>query len=125
METLIIERGQIVVPAPIRKRYRLSKRSTDPFRIVLLELFSLACRERGEGEDVAAVRHTIFKQSGIRILWEVEGPPLLAAGRIKACYRLSTADAIFAACALREKCIYNSEHEPLSRPIEVENSPYP
>ena len=67
--------------------------------LVLLETYYITLQE--QPEDVADKRYALLKQLPATILWEVDEPTLLTAGRFKAYHRLSLADAIIAAFAQR------------------------
>lgn len=73
-----------------------------PF-LALLETYYITWRE--EGEDVADQRYALLKQLPAEILWAVDEPTLLTAGRFKATHRLSLADALTAAFAARRDAV--------------------
>lgn len=93
--------------------------------IVLLESYYITLRERSK--DVAEERYALLKQLPSKILWEVDEPILLAAGRFKANFSLSLADATIAAFAWRENAILvhkDPELEALLDSVAQEILPY-
>jgi predicted nucleic acid-binding protein len=92
---------------------------------VLLETYYITLQE--QTEDVADKRYALLKQLPATILWEIDEPTLLTAGRFKAHHRLSLADAIIAAFALRQGAILvhkDPEFESLAGTVEQEFLPY-
>jgi predicted nucleic acid-binding protein len=92
---------------------------------VLLEAYYITKQERDQAE--ADHRYALMKQLPVTILWQMEEPVLLTAGRIKAAYRLSFADAIIAAFAIQHKAVLlhkDPEFEPLANEILLEALPY-
>ena len=88
-----------------------------PF-IVLLEVYYISLREKGE--DIADKRYALLMSLGAEPLWDVDEPTLLTAGRFKALYRLSLADALIAALAKRKGAILvhkDPEYEVLSKEV--------
>lgn len=95
-----------------------------PF-MTLLEIYYIALREHSE--DIADIRYAILKHSGATILWDVDEPLLLTAGRLKASYRLSLADALIAALAMRHQAVLvhkDPEMEALADLLQLETLPY-
>ncbi len=93
--------------------------------LVLLETYYITLQE--QSEDVADKRYALLKQLPATILWEVDEPTLLIAGRFKAYHRLSLADAIIAAFAQRQGAILvhkDPELEALAEFVEQEVLPY-
>jgi predicted nucleic acid-binding protein len=93
--------------------------------LVLLETYYITLQK--QPEDVADKRYALLKQLPATILWEVDEPTLLAAGRFKAYHRLSLADVIIAAFAQRQGAILvhkDPELEPLMEFVEQEVLPY-
>lgn len=66
-----------------------------PF-LVLLEVYYVTLREKGE--TVANIRYAIMKNLK-KIIWEIDEPTLLQAGKFKGTYNISLADAMIAAFA--------------------------
>jgi predicted nucleic acid-binding protein len=66
----------------------------------LLEVYYITQQERGQTE--AERRHALLKSLPVTFLWQIDEPMLLTAARLKASYRLSLADTIIAACAIRQ-----------------------
>ena len=73
-----------------------------PF-LVLLETFYITLQE--QPEDVAEKRYALLKQLPVTFLGQMDEPILLAAGRFKARFRISLADAIIAAFAVSQEAI--------------------
>jgi predicted nucleic acid-binding protein len=93
--------------------------------LVLLETYYITLQE--QPEDVADKRYALLKQLPATILWEVDEPTLLTAGRFKAYHRLSLADAIIAAFAQSHGAILvhkDPELEALAESFEQEVLPY-
>jgi predicted nucleic acid-binding protein len=93
--------------------------------LVLLETYYITLQE--QPEDVADKRYALLKQLPATILWEVDEPTLLTAGRFKAYHHLSLADAIIAAFAQRQGAILihkDPELEALAKSVEQEVLPY-
>ena len=93
--------------------------------LVLLETYYITLQE--QPEDVADKRYALLKQLPATILWEVDEPTLLTAGRFKAHHRLSLADAIIAAFAQRQGAILvhkDPELESLTEFVQQEVLPY-
>ena len=93
--------------------------------LVLLETYYITLQERPE--DVADKRYALLKQLPLTILWEVDEPTLLTAGRFKAFHRLSLADAIIAAFAQRQEAVLvhkDPELEALAESVEQDVLPY-
>ena len=95
-----------------------------PF-IVLLEVYYISLWEKGE--DIADKRYALLMSLGAETLWDVDEPTLLTAGRFKALYRLSLADALIAALAKRKGAILvhkDPEYEVLSKEVRQVVLPY-
>lgn len=71
--------------------------------VVLLETTYITQQERGQSE--ADRRYALAKGLSATILWEVDEPTLLQAARLKATHRVSLADSIIAAFAIRKDAI--------------------
>ncbi len=92
---------------------------------VLLETHHITQREEGQAE--ADRRLALLKQVDLTILWEVDEPMLLTASQIKAKHRLSLADCIIAAYAIRAGAILmhkDPEYEALRDRVAMEALPY-
>ena len=88
-----------------------------PF-LVLLEVYYVSFREGGE--KAADRRYALMKSLDVELLWEVDEPTLLTAGRFKALYKLSLADALIAAFAKTRKATLvhrDPEYEPLRNEV--------
>jgi predicted nucleic acid-binding protein len=91
----------------------------------LLEVYYVTQQERGQTE--AERRHALLKSLPVTFLWQIDEPMLLTAARLKASYRLSLADTIIAACAIRQWAILlhkDPEYAVLSGQLELEALPY-
>jgi predicted nucleic acid-binding protein len=91
----------------------------------LLEVHYVTRQERGQGE--ADRRYAFLKQLPCDILWQIDEPLLLTASRFKAGHRLSLADALIAAVALRQDAVLlhkDPELEALAEEVELEALPY-
>jgi len=87
-----------------------------PF-LVLLEVYYVSFREGGE--KAADRRYALMKSLDVELLWEVD-ETLLTAGRFKALYKLSLADALIAAFAKTRKATLvhrDPEYEPLCNEV--------
>ena len=92
---------------------------------VLLETRYITLREVGAAE--ADRRYALLRELDVVLLWEMDEPLLLTAARIKAEHRLSLADCIIAAYALRADAILmhkDPEFESLGELLAVERLPY-
>lgn len=92
---------------------------------VLLEVYYITLRE--QSEQVADERYTLLRSLSATEIWEVDEPVLLTAARLKARYRLSFADALIAAFALRYGAVLvhkDPEYESLASIIPQEVLPY-
>ena len=67
---------------------------------VLLEIYYMTRREHGQAE--ADRRYALASKLKVQVVWRMDEQILLTAGRLKAEHRLSFADALIAAFALRE-----------------------
>lgn len=95
-----------------------------PF-LALLETYYITLQE--QPEDIADRRYALLKQLPATILWNVDEPSLLTAGRLQATYRISLADALIAALAVRNKAILvhkDPEIAALSEVVQLETLPY-
>jgi predicted nucleic acid-binding protein len=92
---------------------------------VLLEMHYITLQERGEAE--AYRRTALVKQLNVKILWDMDESTLLTAARLKAGHRLSLADAIIAAYALRTDAVLmhkDPEFDALVGLVPMEALPY-
>lgn len=95
-----------------------------PF-VVLLETYYITLQE--QSEDIADRRYALLKQLPGNILWQVDEPTLLTAGRLKAAHHLSLADALIAAFAMRHQAILvhkDPEMAALTESVQLETLPY-
>jgi predicted nucleic acid-binding protein len=93
--------------------------------MALLEVHYVTRQERGQGE--ADRRYALLKHLPCAILWQIDEPTLLTASRFKAGHRLSLADALIAAVALRQEAVLlhkDPEYEVLAEEVELETLPY-
>ena len=92
---------------------------------VLLEVYYVSRREKGE--LLAERRYLMMRELGAEIIWGMDEATLLTAGRLKASYRLSLADAVIAACAIRRNATLvhkDPEYEALASEVSLETLPY-
>lgn len=95
-----------------------------PF-IVLLEIYYVTLQE--SGKDAANARYAMLKALATVPLKEVSEPVLLTAGRFKAHYPISLADALIAAFAYRHGSVLvhkDPEYEALEGQVRQEKLPY-
>lgn len=93
--------------------------------IVLLETYYISRQERGEAE--ADFRYALLKELPAVIIWQADETVMLKAASLKAGYRLSLADAIIAAFAIRKKAILlhkDPEFEAVQEYVDLEALPY-
>lgn len=103
----------------------LRRRSTLLPWPVLLETYYISRQERGEAE--ADRRYALMKQLDVTILWQMDEPTLLTAGRLKANHRVSLADALIAAFAFQHDAILihkDPEYEAVAGEVSLEALPY-
>ena len=87
---------------------------------VLFEIYYITRRTRGEKE--ADRRFVLIKELPVSVLWNMEELDVLTSARIKAQFRVSLADSIIAATALRQDAILvhkDPEYECLSGLIKL------
>ena len=90
-----------------------------------LEVMYITQQERGVAK--AERRYALLKALPVTHLWELEEALLLTAARLKATYRLSLADTIIAACAIRERAILlhkDPQYDALAGQVQLEALPY-
>ena len=95
-----------------------------PF-IVLMEVYYISFREKGE--YIASERYAFLKSLEAEFIWQIDEPTLLMAGKFKALYRISLADAVIASIAKRNGAILvhkDLEYEALKKEIEQKILPY-
>ena len=95
-----------------------------PF-LALLETYYITLQE--QTEDLADQRYALLKQLPEAILWSVDEPTLLTAGRLKAAHRLSLADALIAAFAVQQQATLvhkDPEMAALQGVVKMEILPY-
>lgn len=104
----ILRGGEVLLPFP-----------------VLLEMYYITLQERSE--QVADERYAMLRSLPVVEIWEVDEPLLRTAARLKAGYRLSFADSLIAAFALRYGAVLvhkDPEYEPLADIVSQEILPY-
>jgi predicted nucleic acid-binding protein len=104
----IISEGRAVLPWP-----------------VLLEIYHMTRREHGQAE--ADRRYALASKLKVQVVWRMDEQILLTAGRLKAEHRISFADALIAAFALREGTTLvhkDPEYDALANAIDMERLPY-
>ncbi len=90
----------------------------------LLEVYYITYRERGQAE--ADRRYAMLKKAAT-VIWEVDEPLLLTAGRLKAIAKISLADALIAAYAVLQGATLvhkDPEYEALAAEVVQEALPY-
>jgi predicted nucleic acid-binding protein len=91
----------------------------------LLEVYYVTLREKGQAE--ANQRYALLRQLRVDIRWEMDEPTLLTAGEIKAAHRISLADAMIAAYAIRHGAVLvhkDPEFETLAGLLPMKSLPY-
>jgi predicted nucleic acid-binding protein len=91
----------------------------------LLEVYYVTLREKGQAE--ANLRYALLRQLRVDIRWEMDEPTLLTAGEIKAKHRISLADAMIAAYAIRNDAVLvhkDPEFEALSGLLPINSLPH-
>ena len=94
-----------------------------PF-VVLIEVYYISLQRHSE--EVADQRYCLLKRLPAKHLGEMDEPTLLGAATLKARFRLSLADAIIAAFAIRHKAILvhkDPEFEAISALVKLEPLP--
>ena len=92
---------------------------------VLLETYYITLQEEGQAE--ADRRIALIRTLKVRILWDMNESMVLTAAKLKAEYRISLADAIIAACAIRYGAVLihkDPEFEALTGLLRMEALPY-
>jgi len=92
---------------------------------VLLETHYVTLQKRGQAE--ADRRIALIKQLNVKILWDMDESTLLTASRLKAEQRVSLADAIIAAFAIRRGAVLmhkDPEFDALTGLLPLEALPY-
>lgn len=95
-----------------------------PF-VALLEVYYITWQENGE--SAANVRHRLLKDLPVSHLNEVDEGVLLTAGRFKAQFSVSLADALIAAFAVRNDATLlhkDPEYQALKKDLRQEALPY-
>lgn len=93
--------------------------------LALLEIHYITQQERGQAE--ADRRYALLKQLTGEVLWLLDESVLLTASRLKANHRISLADAVIAAYAMRQGAVLlhkDPEYEVLAGDLELEALPY-
>ena len=92
---------------------------------VLLEIYYITLQEEGQAE--ADRRIALLKQLKVTVLWNMDEATLLTAAKLKAEYRVSLADAIIAAFAIRNGAVLihkDLEFDALTGLLPMEALPY-
>jgi predicted nucleic acid-binding protein len=92
---------------------------------VLLEMYYITYQEEGVAE--ADRRISLMKELPIQILWDMDETMVLTAGKLKAEHRISLADAIIAAFAIRRDAVLmhkDPEYDALFGILAMESLPY-
>lgn len=93
--------------------------------LVLLETYYITLQEEGQAE--ADRRIALIKQLKVKILWDMDEMTLLTAAKLKAKHRVSLADAIIAAFAIRRGAVLmhkDPEYDVLTGLLPMEALPY-
>jgi predicted nucleic acid-binding protein len=104
----ILREGEAILPFP-----------------VLLEAYYISLQERSE--PVADERYALLRHLSTTEIWSVDEPTLLTAARLKARFRISFADALIAAFAVRSSAVLvhkDPEFEVLADQVRQEPLPY-
>ena len=104
----VLKTGQVFLPWP-----------------ALLEVYYITLQEKGQEE--AEYRYALLKRWSVTILWDMDEPVLLSAGRLKAAHHMSLADAIVAAFALQNAARLlhkDPEFDALKGQVAMEALPY-
>ena len=92
---------------------------------VLLETYYITLQEEGQAE--ADRRIALVEQLSVKILWDMDEMTLLTAAKLKAEHRVSLADAIIAAFAIRRDAVLmhkDPEFDALTGLLPMEALPY-
>lgn len=92
---------------------------------VLMETYYITLQEEGQSE--ADRRIALIRTLNVQILWDMNESMLLTAARLKAENRISLADAIIAAYAIRYNAVLihkDPEFEALTGLLQMEALPY-
>jgi predicted nucleic acid-binding protein len=92
---------------------------------VLLETYYISLQERSE--PVADERYAVLRHLPTTEIWQMDEPTLLTAARLKAEFRISFADALIAAFAVRNQAVLvhkDPEFETLTGQVPQESLPY-
>jgi predicted nucleic acid-binding protein len=93
--------------------------------VALMEVFYILRQERGEAEAYRHYAHV--REVTDEIVWKLDEPTLLLAGRFKADHRVSLADAWIAATAVQRGATLlhkDPEFEVLKAEVRLEALPY-
>ncbi len=93
--------------------------------VTLLEATYVTQQERDEAE--AQRRYALMKQLPVTVIWDMDEPIVLMAARLKAVHRLSLADTVIAAFAIRHDATLlhkDPEFEALADRLSLEALPY-
>ncbi len=93
-----------------------------PF-ISLMELYYISLQE--QGQTIADQRHAAFRR--YPVIWQFDEQTTLTAARLKAANRISFADSLIAAIAIRHGAILihkDPEYDELAGQLEMEALPY-
>ena len=104
----ILHEGDVLIPFP-----------------VLLETYYISLQERSE--PVADQRYALLRHLSATEIWSIDEPTLLTAARLKAQFRVSFADALIAAFAVRSSAVLvhkDPELEVLADQVRQEPLPY-
>lgn len=112
-------------PGADRVEQALNQTTTLIPSAVILETYYITLQEEGQAE--ADRRIALIKQLKVRILWDMDEAILLTAAKLKANHKISLADAIIAAFAIRCGAVLihkDPEFEALTGLLWMEALPY-
>ena len=92
---------------------------------VLIETYYISLQERSE--TIADERYALLRHLSATEIWSVDEPTVLTAARLKARFRVSFADALIAAFAVRSSAVLvhkDPEFEVLADQVLQESLPY-
>jgi predicted nucleic acid-binding protein len=104
----VLRRSEVIIPFP-----------------VLLETYYISLQEQSEA--VADERYALLRHLSVTEIWSVDEPALLTAARLKVRFRVSFADALIAAFAVRSHAVLvhkDPELEVLADRVRQEPLPY-
>ena len=104
----VLRQGEVLLPFP-----------------VLMEIYYISIQQRSE--PVANERYALLRHLALTEIWSVDEATLLTAGRLKARFPVSFADALIAAFAIRNDAVLihkDPEFEAVTGQVHQEPLPY-